>query len=130
MKPYSPLRDPLWLASVALVVLNKLWIKPNFSGAFWHNWLTDLMCLPVWMPVCVWTFARSRLRDSSPPRPLEIAVCLLFWSVVFELVLPETTVFGRFGAGDPLDVLAYAGGGFFGWAWWEHLGRRQVKAAR
>ncbi len=130
MKPYSPARDALWLASVALVVLNKVWIKPNFSGVLWHSFLNDLLCLPVWMPFCVWAFARLKLRDSSPPRALEIAVCLLFWSIVFEVVLPRTTIFGRFGPGDPLDVLAYAIGGFFGWLWWQHLQRRAVKTAR
>jgi len=130
MKPYSPARDALWIGSVALFALNRWWIKPHFSGAFWHSSLNDVLCLPVWMPVCVWLFARLRLRDFSPPRPLEIAVCLLFWSVVFEVWLPHVSTFGKFSAGDPLDVLAYAGGGFLGWLWWEHLRRRAVKAAR
>lgn len=82
------------------------------------------------MPVCVWLFAWLGLRDDSPPRPLEIAVCLLFWSVVFEVWLPHSSLFGHFSPGDPLDVLAYASGGFVGWGWWELLRRRGVQQAR
>ncbi|RYX85640.1 hypothetical protein EON83_04690 [bacterium] len=128
MKPYSPIRDALWLFSVALFALNKIWIKPNFSGAFWHSSLNDVLCLPVWMPIMVWLFARLRLRDASPPRPLEIVVCWLFWSFVFEVVMPNTTTFGGFSAGDPMDVLAYGVGGVVGFAWWEHLRQKKVKA--
>ena len=119
MKFYSPLRDALWLASVALFILNNWWIKPNFAGWFWHSSLNDILCLPVWMPVCVWILTQFKLRHRQPPRPLEIAVCLLFWSVVFEIVLPRTEVFGHFSAGDPFDVLAYAIGGVIGWIWWK-----------
>ncbi|RYG57576.1 hypothetical protein EON80_28135 [bacterium] len=128
MKPYSPLRDALWLGSVALFVLNKLWIKPHFSGAFWHSSLNDVLCLPVWMPIMVWIFARVRLRDGAPPRPFEILVCWLFWSFVFEVVIPSTTALGGFSAGDPLDVLAYGSGGVLGLMWWEHWRRKSVKA--
>ena len=123
MKPYSPARDALWLASLALFALNKWWIKPNFDGALWHSYLNDLLCLPVWMPICVWVFAKLKLRDDAPPRALEIAVCLLFWSWVFEVLLPQTNVFGKFSAGDPFDVLAYAIGGVLGWIWWEFINR-------
>ena len=129
MKQYSPARDALWLASVALFALNKWWIKPHFDGWFWHGSLNDVLCLPVWMPICVWIFAKLKLRDNAPPRPLEIAVCLLFWSVVFEVWLPQTELFGHFAPGDPLDVLAYAVGGVIGWLWWQlnssHRGHRE-----
>ncbi len=118
MKLYSPLRDPLWLASLALFALNLWWIKPNFAGWFWHGSLNDVLCLPVSMPVCVWVLARLKWRDGGPPRAPEIALCLLFWSLIFEVLLPQTDVFGRFAAGDPLDVLAYAIGGVVGWIWW------------
>ena len=121
MKNYSPLRDALWLASVALFVLNRYWIKPNFDGWFWHSSLNDVLCLPVWMPICAWVFAKLKLRDNAPPRPLEIAVCLLFWSCVFEIWLPQTDVFGRFAPGDPFDILAYAVGGVVGWVWWQTI---------
>ena len=127
MKHYSPIRDTLWLASVALFALNRWWIKPNFDGALWHSYLNDLLCLPVWMPFCVWVFAKFKLRDPMPPRPLEIAVCLLFWSCVFERWLPQTEVFGHFAEGDPFDVLAYAVGGFVGWLWWRTLHWKQDK---
>ncbi len=129
MKPYSPARDALWLGSVALVALNKVWIKPHFAGAFWHGSLNDVLCLPVWMPVMVWCFARFRWRDAAPPRAPEIAACVLFWSVVFEVWLPQTDIFGHFAPGDPLDVLSYAGGGFVGWVWWEFISKRRIRAA-
>ena len=124
MKQYSPARDALWLASVALFALNKWWIKPHFDGWFWHSSLNDVLCLPVWMPVCVWIFAKFKLRDSAAPRPLEIAVCLLFWSLVFEVWLPQTELFGHFAPGDPFDVLAYAVGGMLGWAWWNWISHK------
>ena len=127
MKSYSPLRDWLWITSVALVVLNKLWIKPHFSGAFWHSSLNDVLCLPVWMPIMVWVFARFRWREASPPRTLEILVCWIFWSLVFEVWLPHTDIFGRFASGDPLDVLAYGVGGVTALFWWEQARRKMVK---
>ena len=114
------LRDPLFLGSVALYFLNRGFLKAEFpENLFLHGYLTDVLCLPVWVPFMVWGMRKLGLRDESPPRWSEILVPLVFWSLMFEFWLPQTTVFGRFSRGDPFDIMAYAAGGIAAFLVWK-----------
>jgi hypothetical protein len=117
--PFRFLRDPIFLGAVTLFLLNIFVFKPHLPrNQFTHSYLTDLLCLPVWVPFMLWLMRIVKLRDDSPPRPLEILVPWVFWSLMFEVILPRTTLLGRFAPGDPLDVAAYGVGGIFGFLAW------------
>lgn len=120
--PFRFLRDPIFLAAVTLFLLNIFVLKPHLPrNHFTHGYLTDLLCLPVWVPFMLWVMRLCRLRSDGSPRPAEVWLPWLFWSLMFEAVLPHTSIFGRFAPGDPLDVLAYGVGGilaFIGWKAW------------
>jgi hypothetical protein len=118
------LSDPIFLASVALYALNRWLLRPAFpDNGFLHGYLTDLLCLPVFVPFLVWAMWRLKLRDDAPPRWSEIVIPLVFWSLMFEFWLPQTTIFGRFSRGDPFDIVAYASGGIFAFGIWKTLYR-------
>ncbi len=113
-------RDPIFLFSVALYFINRQFLKTAFpDNAFLHGYLTDCLCLPVWVPLMVWGMRQMRLRDASPPRWNEIFLPLLIWSLMFEFWLPQTEVFGHFAPGDPFDIVAYALGGIIAFGGWK-----------
>ena len=124
------LRDPLFLFSVALYLFNRGFLKAHFpQDQFLHGYLTDVLCLPVWVPFMVWGMRKFGLRDESPPRWSEILVPLVFWSLMFEFWLPQTTVFGRFAPGDPFDIMAYTVGGILAFGIWKIIYHRRWNLA-
>lgn len=116
------LADPLFIACVALYTLNRFALKPHLDIAFLHDHLNDVICLPFWIPIMLWLQRCCGLRaDDAPPRPLEIAIPLIIWSIAFELWLPTTATFARWATPDPLDIVCYAAGGLAAvvfWRWW------------
>jgi hypothetical protein len=113
------LRDPLFLVAVSLFLLNIFFLKAHFShNPFFHSYLTDLLCLPVWVPFMLWMMHLVQWRGDAAPHWLEILLPWLFWSCLFEVVLPHTSLFGRFAPGDPGDVAAYGAGGILGFFVW------------
>ena len=111
------LRDPLFLAAVALYLLNRFAIKPytGNSSDFFHRWANDLLCVPFWLPPILVTLRRFRLRDhDAPPTWPEIILLVVSWSFVFEMLVPSSPslhqVFPH-AFSDLLDVLFYVVGG-------------------
>ncbi|HEX9995769.1 MAG TPA: hypothetical protein VGB45_01390 [Abditibacterium sp.] len=124
------LRDPLFLFSVALYFFNRFFLKAQFpQNQFLHGYLTDLLCLPVWVPFMVWGMRKFGLRDESPPRWSEIFIPLAFWSLMFEFWLPQTTFFGTFAPGDLFDIMAYTVGGVGAFLIWKLIYRRVLNLA-
>lgn len=116
------LRDPLFLACVAIYFVNRWGLKSVWASGFVHDHLNDLLCIPFWVPVMLWGQRRLGLRGcDGPPLPSEILIPLFVWSWLFEVVLPGTGVLGRYCVSDHRDVLWYSvgalGAGAF-WRWW------------
>ncbi|RYG56390.1 hypothetical protein EON80_29415 [bacterium] len=131
--PFRFLRDPFFQFSVALFLTNILLLKRYLPpNPITHSYLTDLLCLPVWVPFMLWVIRCLKLRDNAPPRPLEILLPWVFWSVMFEVVLPGSPLLGGFAKGDPLDVAVYGVGGLLGFliwrAWYRAPGTLKLRA--
>ncbi len=113
------LRDPLFLGCVALYVVNRWILKSIWADGFVHDHLNDLICIPFWVPMMLWTARRLGLRaHDGAPTASEIVVPLVVWSFVFEVWLPHTEALRGRTVGDPADVLWYAIGSMIGVVWW------------
>ena len=124
------LRDPLFLCSVALFALNRWFLKPHLGWPFLHNSLNDLLCLPVWIPIMLFLSRKMGLRQTDDaPDALEILVPFVFWSLVFEGLMPRLQIGAQWGDGDPQDVFFYGLGGVLGWIFWAIFARRPTRIA-
>jgi len=118
-KRFGYLKDPLFLACLIGYAVNRFLLKPNFDWRFLHEHLNDLICIPFWLPIMLWTQRAIGLRDhDGPPSAIEIVIPLIAWSWAFEIWLPGTGWFGQWCTGDPVDVLAYAAGAFGAAIFW------------
>lgn len=121
-RPFRYLRDPLFLACVALYFVNRFVFKRIWTGGFVHEHFNDLICIPFWVPIMLWAQHRLGLRPrNGPPMGFELLVPLLVWSWVFELILPATGILGAYCVSDYRDILWYAVGTFLAstfWRWW------------
>jgi hypothetical protein len=118
-RPFRYLADPLCIAALSLYALNRFYLKPHHIGGwFTHGYLNDVLCLPLFVPIILYTQHLLHLRPHyKSPSLWEIVQAFLAFSIVFQLIIPRfphtfTT------AGDPLDILAYAAGGILAHAWW------------
>jgi ubiquinone/menaquinone biosynthesis C-methylase UbiE len=125
VKRFAYLFDPLFLACCALYAANRWLIKPHVHLAFFHNWFNDILLIPCAMPPLLFVHDLLHLRPRNAwPSALEITAHLVGWSILFEVIGPHimrTT-------GDPWDVVAYAAGGLFAWAWWQLAQRAPIPA--
>jgi len=125
MKPFGYWRDPLFLVSCALYVLNRWALKPHLHSSFLHDQFNDLLLIPCALPLVLWLQRRLRLRTHDlPPTIGEIALHLAVWSVLFEAIGPRVLPV----TGDLFDVLAYFVGGAFAVLWWNVPGLRGLLA--
>jgi hypothetical protein len=113
------LRDPLFLLCVATYFVNRLVLKSLWKVGFVHEHLNDLICIPFWVPIMLFTQRQLGLRDGDhSPRPGELIIPLLVWSWVFEIILPQTAWLGDRCVADHLDVLYYALGALLAGLFW------------
>jgi hypothetical protein len=119
MRPFRYLADPLFLVCFVAYFVNRFGLKPHVGSAFLHDHFNDAICIPFWVPIMLWIQRRAGLRaDDDPPRPSEIVIPLIVWSVTFEVWLPRTEAFRAWCTADPADVLAYAAGAMAAAVWW------------
>src|SRR5579871_823743 len=122
MARFRYLVDPLFLLCVATYFGNRLVLKRIWEEGFVHEHLNDLLCIPFWVPIMLFSQRKLGLRDGDePPRPGEIVIPLIVWSWAFEILLPMTRWLGNHCVADHLDVVYYTLGalvaGLF-WRWW------------
>ncbi len=119
---YRYVRDPLFVACLVLYAANRWLLKPLVPVGFFHDHLNDLICIPFWVPLMLWSLRRLGLRgDDDPPRWYEVIFPLVVWSAVFELLLPRMPLYRHLAIGDPADILFYtlgALGSALYWKWW------------
>lgn len=122
------LRDPVFLAAVALHFVNRFAVRP-FTGDpndFWHCWLNDLVCVPFWLPPLLWVLRVLDLRrHDAPPTVLELLEMVVLWSAIFEWLVPSTrlSMYFPLTVGDPIDVAMYATGAAIAGLLWRSGGR-------
>lgn len=116
MNSFSYWRDGLFLAACSLYALNRWILKPRIHSAFLHDHFNDLLLIPCALPLLLLLqrWLNLRLHD-QPPTPGEIALYLVVWSILFEVIGPH--IMPR-AVGDPWDVVAYVVGGIIAGLWW------------
>ena len=126
--PFRYLTDPLFVFCLALYAANRWVLKPYFPNEFSQSYLNDLICLPFWIPIMLWTMKCLGLRRThTPPSGGELIVPLLVWSWLFEVYLPGLDSFKELTFADPADILCYTTGALLAavfWKWWYHERRR------
>jgi hypothetical protein len=117
LKSFRYLRDPLFVVSCALYVINRWALKPLVASPFLRGQFNDLLLIPCAIPPFLLLQRRLQLRSHDrPPAIGEILFPLCIWTLLFEWIGP------RLFAGavaDPLDVLAYFTGAIIAFAWWK-----------
>jgi hypothetical protein len=80
--------------------------------AFFSFYLNDLLCMPIILSVCLFTIRKISKRKDLKISLFSAFSLAAFYSVYFELYLPEVTT--RYTQ-DITDVLLYFGGAFIFW---------------
>ena len=126
MPRFRHLHDPLFLTGWLAYGINRCLIKPQAAPGFMMFHFNDLWLIPCALPPVLWLHQRLGLRpQDAPPQPGEIAGHLVFWSLLFEWIIPQVT----HAEGDPADVAAYAAGAVIAGVWWHrHTGTRSSVA--
>jgi len=102
---------------VLLYGTNRWVLKSHVGGWFIHDYLNDVLCLPLFLPIILKVQAALGIRrHDGVPTALEVLHNWIVFSVVFELVLPRLSMFAS--TADPWDSLAYLLGGFAAYAYW------------
>jgi hypothetical protein len=117
VSPFRYLRDPLFVVACALYALNRWGLKPRVHSLFLHGYFDDLLLIPCALPplLLLQRWLRLRLHD-QPPSAGEIALYLVVWSILFEVIGPHLM---PWTVGDPWDVVAYTVGGVAAGLWWQ-----------
>ena len=113
--------DPVCMGSMMLYVIGRLFLKPHhLGGVLVRDYLNDVLCLPIFLPMILWAHRRLRLRPHDcPPQLWEVLQSWLVFSIIFELILPRFPQYFR-STSDRLDVIAYLVGGVIAFACWNH----------
>lgn len=115
MPRFHYFRDALFLTACMAYGINRCFIKPHALPGFMMFHFNDLWLIPCALPPVLWLHQRLGLRaQDGPPQPFEIAGHLVFWSLLFEWIIPKLT----HASGDPTDVAAYALGAIIAGMWW------------
>ena len=124
-RDFRYLADLVCVMAIVIYVVNRWLLKPHgIGGAFAKNYLNDVLCLPLFVPVSLGLQRLLRVRQhDGRPRLWEVFQHWAVFSVMFELVIPR---FPRqfHSTADPLDVLAYLGGGLAAWFVWSWASAR------
>ena len=129
-------QEPLCLLAVLLYACNYFWWKPRVEDAssFVHCYLSDLLCLPVLLPVTLWLQRCLGLRGHDrAPSYGECAAHWCLWSCSFELLGPALPQLAPGAVGDPWDAVAYGVGGLmvaFAWRRREVAGCAEAPRSR
>jgi len=119
MRPYRPLRDPLFWSALAVHLAARLLRSDLHEGTFVTAHLADLLLVPVCVPPLIAALDLIGARPrGSPPDAAEVLVPLVCVAVAFEILLPRAPYFAEFTYGDPRDITAYAAGALLAAIWW------------
>ncbi len=107
----APFHNRAFLLATGLYALHYGGEKAGFSVPLLQHYLNDLLCMPLVLTLTLFLQRTFTFRDPGHVfTKHQIVLAVLYYSVAFEVVLPQ--FLPRYTA-DPLDVLAYALGGWF-----------------
>jgi len=120
LNSFRYLGDRLFLVTCSLYALNRWLLKPRVRSAFLHDHFNDVLLIPCALPPLLLLHRWLRFRSHDLlPTPGEIALNLVVWSILFEVIGPHIM---PWTVGDPWDVVAYVVGGILAGLWWHRHG--------
>ena len=113
---------------MGIYVLNRWVLKPHHIGGWLvHNYLNDLLCLPIFLPIILRLQSALHIRRHHlPPTLLELIHNWLIFSVLYYFVFPNLPAFSS--VADPWNSVAYLIGGLAAYGWWKYFYRGDSKA--
>jgi hypothetical protein len=110
-------KDPLFTISVLLYAMNRILTGCDlFICPFATNHLNDLLLVPCLLPPINHILMKTGARQiRTAPRLIEIFICLIIWTIAFEIIAPRLS---SGATGDYWDVLCYFAGGIISWLFW------------
>src|SRR4051812_42789120 len=104
--PFRYALDPVSILAGILYLVGRFGLRPHhLGGAFVRDYLNDVLCLPLFLPLILYIQRRLRLRmHDELPRLWEVLQSWVVFSIVFELILPRCAPYFR-STSDSLDVV-------------------------
>ena len=117
MSQFRYWRDPLFVSSLALYVINRFILKSVFTdNIIVQGYLGDFLLIPVAIPMFLTAAKLLKQRKSDiAPTSIEVFVPTVIWSILFELVFPR---FFTWTIADPWDAFAYFAGAIMAFCIW------------
>jgi hypothetical protein len=116
---FAYLKDRLFLACFLAYWAHRFLAAFGLSTPFLRSYLNDLICIPFWVPIMVWTARRlGWRRHDGVPNAMEVLIPLLLFAIIFEILAPNCWWYHIPTIADPLDVLAYTFGALAAVAFW------------
>ena len=90
-RPFGYIADPLCVAALLIYATNRWLFQPyGISGGFGRDYLNDVLCLPLLLPIILYAQRCLGLRrHDGAPRLWEVLQHWVIFSIVFELVVPS-----------------------------------------
>ena len=122
-RPFAYVDDPICIASMAIYLINRLLLKPHHvGGRLVHDYLNDLLCLPIFLPIILRLQAALGIRRGNRhPTLAELLHNWVVFSVLYEFVFPKLSAFST--TADPWNSVAYLIGGLLAYGGWRRLYR-------
>ncbi|HAI12106.1 MAG TPA: hypothetical protein DCM28_10410 [Phycisphaerales bacterium] len=119
LKPFSYLRDRLFLICVGIYFLNRMLESVQWSHTYLRWYLNDLLLVPIFVPIMLWCMRKLKLRKHDlAPSLLEIGMLVLVIGLVFEGISPYLPVLKDVSTPDINDLICYALGGVMSLGYW------------
>lgn len=101
----KPLVNPYFIVSTLLYLVIYLTNLSGFSfPPIIRNYYADLLCLPVLLPLVLWTLQRMKRTPNLTLNKMMIIFAWLYVSVLFEFILPH---FSHQYTADYWDIMMY-----------------------
>jgi hypothetical protein len=131
-RPFRYIDDPICVGSMVIYVLNRLVLKPHHIGGWLvHDYLNDLLCLPIFLPIILrLQSALGIRRHHLPPAFFELIHNWAIFSVLYYFVFPRWPAFSS--VADPWNSVAYLVGGIAAYVCWRRFypGRSRTLTGR
>lgn len=119
LKPFTYLRDRLFLICVGIYFLNRMLESIQWSHAYLRWYLNDLLLVPIFVPIMLWCMRKIKFRKHDlAPSLLEIGMLVLVIGLVFEGFAPYLPVLKDVSTPDINDLICYASGGVVSLGYW------------
>lgn len=107
---YRFYKDPLFIISVSLYGMNRILTGCDLiTWSFATSHFNDMLLVPCLLPPINHILMKTGARKPGmAPRPIEIVICLIIWTIAFEIIAPRLS---SGATGDFRDVLCYMAGG-------------------